>query len=102
MASKNFKEIADNYVNNRIMNRLEQLSFDELFSEAKNVGYNSIDEIEKREKEIILSLKKHENTFEGIKLNCELLALNYLKTYFNSNSLGQEDLRNDISMPHGI
>lgn len=60
------------------MNRLEQLSFDELFQESKNKKYNDIDEIKSRRKEILSSLKTAKN-FESIKLNCELLSLMYLE-----------------------
>jgi len=60
------------------MNRLEQLSFDELFKESKNKKYNNINEIELRRKEILLSLRTAKN-FESIKLNCELLSLMYLE-----------------------
>lgn len=60
------------------MNRLEQLSFKELFEESKNKKYNNIDEIEARRKEILSILKTAKN-FESIKLNCELLALMYLE-----------------------
>jgi hypothetical protein len=60
------------------MNRLEQLSFEELFKESKNRKYKNIESISFRRKEILESLKTAID-FESIKLNCELLALLYLE-----------------------
>jgi len=61
-----------------MLNRLEQLSFTELFEESKAKKYKSLEDISSRRKEILLSLRTARN-FESIKLNCELLSLIYLE-----------------------
>ena len=63
------------------MNRQEQLSFTELFEEAKTKKYKSLEEISIRRKEILSSLNTAQG-FDSIKLNCELLALMYLEQSF--------------------
>ena len=61
-----------------MLNRLEQLSFTELFEESKVKKYKSLEDINIRRKEILLSLRTAKE-FESIKLNCELLSLIYLE-----------------------
>lgn len=61
-----------------MLNRLEQLSFTELFEESKVKKYKSLEDINIRRKEILLSLRTAKE-FDSIKLNCELLSLIYLE-----------------------